>query len=452
MSGFEPLIDQWPIYRQEPSEQDYALFYAPGYIAVVPSARVDDFTQDILSPVPCQPVAMALHDHAHLAQTARLAQTEGSFRPICLTLYLHNECNLHCTYCFANPSHTPQARLQIPEIRAAAQLVLENCRERKRPFTLVIHGGGEPTLHQPLLEETINTIEEMAASYNLPLFRYIATNGIMSATKAKWVAQHFDLVGLSCDGPPEIQDRQRPAYNGQHSSQQVAKTAVIIRESGTPLHVRVTLLPSMLNQQVRIAHYLCQTLQPTEIHVEPVYHVGRATQTIPYTPEQSDQFVIEFYRAQQVARQYGVHWSTSGSRPYEIHGPYCHVFRDVLNLVPGGIATACFQTTDKAQAEQVQANIGSVQNNRFVLAPKHIATLRQKYGTLPTACQNCFNQFHCTRTCPNTCLPQDTTTTPFYCLVQQKLMHTQLQTIAHQLRNESPHNNEIIGRVIERSP
>jgi sulfatase maturation enzyme AslB (radical SAM superfamily) len=448
-AGLQLLTTQWPIYRQVHGEEDYALFYAPGYMAVVPSDQAGSFTQDVLSPVPHEPVAASLRDHACAAQLTRAAQIQDPFRPVCLTLYLHNECNLQCTYCFSEPSRKLQERLRMRDVRAAAQLILDNCSVAGRPFTLVIHGGGEPTLHRPLLEEALNTVEMMTASYNLPLFRYLATNGIMSPARAKWIAQRFDLIGLSCDGPPEIQDGQRLTWQGQGSSQYVARTAAIIRERGTPLHIRVTLLPSMLDQQVEIAHYLCLTLQPTEIHVEPVYQAGRAIRENGFIQEQSEQFVTEFYRAKQVAHQYGVGWSTSGSRPGEIHGPYCHVFRDVLNLVPGGVASACFQVTNKEQAKQLQVNIGSVQDNRFVLAHEHIDTLRQQHSLLPVACQNCFNQFHCTRTCPNACFSSQTdAVTAFYCAIQQKLIQTQLQTIAQQLWNARPQNNLIIGYVI----
>lgn len=454
VSGFQPLGSRaLPIYSRADTEEGHALFYAPGYVAVVPSAQVEVFTRDVLLPAPGGPVAAALRYHAHAALVARKTQTTGAFRPVCLTLYLHNECNLHCTYCFAEPTHTPQERLQMPEIRAAAQLVLDHCRSRGQPFTLVCHGGGEPTLHKPLLEEALNTIEAMVEAVNLPIFRYIATNGVMSTAKARWVGQRFDLVGLSCDGPADIQTDQRPTWCGQASSAFVERTASIIREQGTPLHVRVTLLPDTIVRQVEIAHYICQKLGPAEVHVEPVYGVGRAANGVGLTLAQADLFVAEFYRAQQVARQYGVHWSTSGSRPGEIHGSYCHVFRDVLNLVPGGVVTACFQATDKGQAEQLQFDIGQFHENRFVLAEKRIATLRQRLSIVPTRCQSCFNQFHCTRACPNACPANSTSpVSDFHCLTQQKLTLTRLEMLARQLLAQKDNGDVIAGATVRFQP
>ncbi len=102
---------------------------------------------------------------------------EGAFSPECLTLYMNNECNLSCVYCHSDPSPGPASRLDEETIVAAAEVVAENCKQKGRPFYLVFHGGGEPTLHRervelgPLVSEVVSEIEVARADRGVALER-----------------------------------------------------------------------------------------------------------------------------------------------------------------------------------------------------------------------------------------------------------------------------------------
>lgn len=65
-----------------------------------------------------------------------------------------------------------------------------------------------------------------------------------------------------------------------------------------------------------------------------------------------------FLDGQSTAQKYGVSWLTSGSRPDEIHGPFCQVFRNVLNLTPDGSATACFKSNRTVELESLGLQLG----------------------------------------------------------------------------------------------
>jgi sulfatase maturation enzyme AslB (radical SAM superfamily) len=348
-----------------------------------------------------------------------------------LTLYLHNECNLRCQYCFSAPSPAPAARLSLPAMAAAARLVLPNCRAQGRPLVAVFHGGGEPALHLPLLLEALDLLEGLADAYGVPLFRYIATNGVLPASTAVWIGQRFDRVGLSCDGPPEIQDAQRPQWGGQATAGSVERTAAIVREHGAALHVRATVTPATADRQAEIAAYLCQALQPEEIHVEADYRAGRAGSGPCFAGDQADLFVAGFLAAQAVASAHGVAWRNSGSRLDELHGPFCNVLREVIHLVPGDAAVACFLDTDASQAGQRQAVIGRLVGDRLVLDDAAIHALRQRLAGQPARCKSCFNQFHCARACPEACALADAS--DFLCRLRQQLAHAHLHWQAEQM-------------------
>lgn len=418
-----------PIFHRE-LEGGGRAFYAPGYLMVLNGAYARNL--DLNQPLPA---FQQLCARAQKALASWKALTERPFMPLCLTLYLNNECNLHCRYCFSMPQPHTAPRLEIDAIRAGGKIVARNCQSQGRPLTVVFHGGGEPSLHQDDLEAALDTVQQIAAEYGIPLFRYLATNGVMPEQRARWIATHIDLIGISCDGAPEIQGTQRPLRGGANSAPYLERTAQIIREAGKPLHVRVTLTPRTYTRQVEIADYICRILRPSEIHVEPVYGVGRgAPLAETWQPDDVPQFVLAFEEGRTVAAQYGVLWRTSGARLGDIHGAYCHLFRNVLNLVPGGIATACFCTSDEGTIESRGTRIGQREGASLALDVRRIMDMQAVLSTLNAPCEGCFNRFHCTHGCPEFCpldpslqTEGDALTNTFRCQVTRALAEAQLK-------------------------
>jgi len=403
-AGFRPVRGAGlPLFWCE--RGDATLFYAPGCLCVVAAEHTEAF-QATLGP---QATGWAGRLWQHAVQTAmeNAHRRQAPFYPTSLTLALNNACNLNCTYCFGDPSPSPTVSLDPAAVTAAATLVAAQCRQYNHRFTVVFDGGGEPTLDLNQLEALLARVEGIAATYGVPLFRAIVTNGFLPESGAVWLARHFDLVTLSCDGPPELQDLQRPPLNGLGSARIVERTAHILRDEGRPFHVRVTITAANLNRQAEIAAYLCYGLVPQEIHVEPVHRGGRGT-ALP--PERAAEFVDHFLAAQAAARRYGIPWVSSGSRPSEQHGPHCHLFHAMLHLVPGEVATVCFKLSTALQVLTKAATIGTLDRatGRFVLDEAHLQTLRSRLSTLLPPCADCFNRYHCAQECPDSC-PLDLT-------------------------------------------
>lgn len=479
---FQPLQGtELPIYRLDGPQ--YATFYAPGCLCVV--ARYDvDWFQASLAHQARGPVTSAneplRYPGAARASSSRPAGEDWAnqlwryavramreaerrraedFQPECLTLYLNNECNLGCTYCYANPSREPSQRLDLDTIAAGASLVAANCRRKGRPFYAVFHGGGEPTLCHNHIEAALDVVEAAARASDLDIVRYVATNGLLSEDKAVWLAGRFDLIGLSCDGPPAIHDRQRPRADGRGSSETVKRIAHILRQEGAVLHVRATITRRSLHRQAEVAEYICSQLAPHEIHFEPVYRGGRTSAAISLSADQAPAYVTHFLAAQGVANAYGIPLYGTGSRPADIHGPFCHVFRQVLNLLPGGLATACFKISRADETSEKDAAIGLLNRvtGRFEIDQRHVQALRRRLGEHLVACRVCFNRYHCARECPDHCpldgeRPGIGAEPGFRCRVQQAMTLAVLQQAAARLwtqvetgAEKGPHGTRDLG-------
>lgn len=453
-SGFAPVrTTELPVFRRD--HEEYTAFYAPGFLVVVPASGTGRFESALggaaRRPDP-DPVPAALIRHAQRAVAARAATATAPFEPVCLTLYLGNRCNLNCAYCYASSSRAGAAPLDWSAIRAGARQVLANCERRGEPLTVVFHGGGEPTLFPDLIDRVLDELEQLTASRRMRIFRYLATNGVLPAALVRRLARRFDTIGISCDGPERWQTLQRPTWAGRASTPVVERTAKAIRAGGTPLHVRVTVTARTLHHQAEIARYLCERLEPDEIGAEPLYLGGRAQPGAALRADQAAAFVDGFLEARQVAATFGVPWRTSGSRIAELHGPYCNVFRDVLQLVPGGVATACFKTSDARESEARGMTIGSTRGEAgevLVLDRDRITALRRLLSAQPGPCGDCFNRFHCTLGCPDSCQLEPPAELPnFRCGVQLNLAQRALDDLAAAMWSDQGFQQHIVGQEV----
>ena len=405
-----------PIFRIDTPGR--SLIYAPGKFASVCPEEAD-LLQDAwegpagLNGNPLvQDVSAWIEGHGREVVQARRLWLEEPFMPECLTVYLSNSCNLKCLYCFASGGDDRESTgradmlsiMNRPVISAAARLVAKNCAAKGKKFVIALHGGGEPTIHWGLVKGIVRLSRVLAQEYGIPWFGYIATNGVMSQNHALWLGRHFDVVGLSCDGPPEIQDRQRCLHNGGKSSLFVERTARMIKNAGGRVEVRSTITPATIERQAEIVSYVYHKLGASTVRLEPAY-CGRNGIEQRFTKEDANRFVSHFLEAQDMATSVGCALSFSGVRTDEIHGPYCDVLRNVLRLTPDGAATACFFSTGSHDPAGRQLQIGKVDETtgEFSLDMDRIDTFRQEAGAIPSGCRKCINSNSCTRACPDHC-------------------------------------------------
>lgn len=433
-AGFTPLPGAVrPLYRSQGKHAN--LYYAPGYLLRVDLAFVPGIEREILDPK-CsshQPDVAALLAHSTQAEQNWKELVERPYEPQSLHLYMNRRCQLACRYCFSDlPDSMDSGELSINGVLASAKLVAKHCANRDLPLVVVFHGGGEPILSWRLIDRLQVELRRLANMCGIPLLRYVATHGVMTEQRARWLAHSFDLVGLSIDGPPDIQSLQRPLRRaGGESTPAILRTARILHEYGTPVRARVTLTSQSVSRQFEICRYLCENIFPSSISVEPVFHGGRAHPHMLMREEQLDDFVESFFDARAEARCYGVDWQISGVRPAEVHGPYCNIFRQVLQLVPGDMMSVCFKDTSAEQARARGMTAGHFMKDLY-LEHEHIKVLRMAF-TRPAACERCILNYHCTFNCPNSCLLRKETTTDILCQLLKRIFSGLLREKADEL-------------------
>lgn len=391
-----------PVYSLERKEGP--IIYAPGlaikvsreenqalraaFTAQKPSALSENLKQAYLN----------IYDHALKKQESYNAYLKKDFFPLSLTLNISNECNFNCVYCYTRSSvRETKGILSKRTAEAAARAVAANCKAVNKPLTVVFHGGGEPSFHWEYLKELFCSMKSIAGSFQIPLFSYISTNGFLKPEQAGWLASNINLIGVSIDGTPEWQDRNRKTTSGDKTSDTVAKTIEIINQIGGNVQARSTVTPENMLCQEEMARYLISRLRVKTIRFEPKYGQKGSL----FREPDAELFAENFIAARNLARASGAVLNFSGVRLNEIHGVYCDVLRDNLRIGPGDTAENCFFrpghgkyfTTGMYDQSIDRFNLNNASNTQAI----------KKAACAHNGCRNCFLQYHCSRGCPDVC-------------------------------------------------
>ena len=425
--SFSPFAgESLPIFHKF-RERD-VLFYALGYLA-----RVEKSNWEALLYSSDEWQRLQSHAKRSLDKPESWSQP---FSPISLHIYLTRRCNLNCVYCFSNPGETPSKSLTLstPAILTGAHLVADQCQKRKLPMTCVFHGGGEPTLDNRI-EPIAYYVKDLCRQKEISLFMYLATNGVMSPDKFEKIAKLFDLIGLSCDGPPKIQDAQRPRMDGNQSSPFVEHTASIFHDHNQAFEARVTLTKQSWEKMPEIAAYFIEEIHPQAINVELSYQ----TTDFPVDETEFDSFIKRYFQAQDLCEAAGIPWRTSRMRPGQHHRQYCHILQDTLQIIPGDAATLCFLDNDRFESSCLGTQIGDydAMKRAWILDDTKINTLRQNILKEADICNQCIVQTHCHRSCPDRCPISSPLNLPdIHCKLNQRLFNALLLRESNKLEEK----------------
>ncbi len=162
-----------------------------------------------------------------------------------MVLEVAQDCNLRCTYCYAEGgAYGGERRLLTPQMaRKAVRLLIREAGDRE-VVTLVLFGG-EPLLNMPAVEAAVEEAELRGKEAGKRVQMSLTTNGtLLQPQIISFLHRHRVAVSVSLDGPPDLHDANRPDAAGQGSYARILPNLKgLLQNSPAPVAARVTLTP-----------------------------------------------------------------------------------------------------------------------------------------------------------------------------------------------------------------
>ena len=152
-------------------------------------------------------------------------------------LYLTEDCNLRCRYCFV-PKKPKRMSLEVG--REAIDFMLAAPAKVKR--VSIVFFGGEPLLEFDTLRELTLYGEQRSSEIGRQIKFSVTTNGTLVTDEVfEFLTKHNIHMNLSIDGGPKTQNRNRRMADGSGSFDLVERTlarASAHTEEGNPDDLR----------------------------------------------------------------------------------------------------------------------------------------------------------------------------------------------------------------------
>jgi uncharacterized protein len=158
-----------------------------------------------------------------------------------IVLLITSTCNLRCTYCYANfGDYHSNNRTFMPMDTAIQTLGLVT--EKYKGIERIKIFGGEPTLNLRVIENICKYVKNRLRK-NPPQIG-IVTNLITIPDGFLKLIQKYHLnVTVSCDGPPEINDRLRMFPNGKGTFKTIWGNIEKVKRTGQTISIEAVYTP-----------------------------------------------------------------------------------------------------------------------------------------------------------------------------------------------------------------
>jgi len=301
-----------------------------------------------------------------------------------LALFPTTECNAACIYCYADSEKKGKAM-----DFETAKNAIDHYSKEKPLQEIFFHGGGEPTLAFPLIKE----ITAYAKKKNPKIKTGIQSNGFFPVEIAEWISENIDIVSISCDGPPEIQNFQRPIENGKNSSKAVEKNIKFLSEK-KQVGINATVISKNAGRQEEVLEY--------------AFRMGiKDAEFGPFIASKKSKgnrlsislnaFVDGFLKAKEFAEEFGM-LLHSEFLPLKARYSLCGFCKPLVAITTDGFVSACWETTSKESGPQ-EFIYGKMAQKDPVFDERALEKIKSRAVENMPECRECWLKWTCAGGC-----------------------------------------------------
>ena len=321
-----------------------------------------------------------------------------------ISFFLTTKCNLNCIYCYNSVERNKVKDITLPFecAKSGIDWYWANTSSRHIRF----YGPGEPTQAYELMRK----ITEYAKGKSDKVTMEIQTNGVFNAKVREWLLNNANIIWLSFDGTPDIQNHNRPVRNGKPSSPIIESNAKWLikhsNERDLMVGARVTMTDNNNDRQIEMVDYF-SSLGIKYIWTNPLFYSVDEKPVCFDIEKQStfhfnmDEYIKRYLEARIYAEKKGVFWGSFLAVNFDGESCYnCRACSPTPHLTPDGYLSACDMVVLGQNAHHMDCLIyGRWDSNskKFELDNEKIRSLRERKSTNLSLqhCNQCEVRLHC---------------------------------------------------------
>lgn len=320
------------------------------------------------------------------------------YRKKCISLLMTTKCNLACSYCYLGNCIEDAQTIDVEFARRG----IRDFFETSGSYHIRFFGAGEPTLELAKIKDLLGFAKELAGD---KLIAEIQTNGVFSADTASWLVENIDIIWISCDGPPNVQDYLRSTGNGGKTSPIIERNIAIMLDSQIKqniIGIRSTITPMNLYQQKEMVEYF-STLGVKVVFTDPVFPPVQSDVTSVdlglddgFMMEYARQFLGAHLYAKEIGIFYGSVLAINFDEPTEY---FCRSCLPCPHLTTDGYVSCCDMAfIDSILPELVYGEYDKA-SATIHYYPERIAAIRSRKASNLIECQGCEVLYNCAGAC-----------------------------------------------------
>ena len=213
-------------------------------------------------------------------------------------LILTTGCNLACKYCYIENNvcnNQKEHSMSKQTARLAIDRFVEHLTSTGLKEAEIILYGGEPLTNWDCVKEVTEYTKEVTKDKDLNIVISMVTNGtLIDEEKAEFIVKNGLRVGISIDGPKEINDSNR-IYRGTNRSvyDRVINTVDLLNAKGVDFGFSITLSNQFIKNKEDVIEWL-KSMQVNGIAYN-LYHFSENDDTWERTYEDQSDYLLESF-------------------------------------------------------------------------------------------------------------------------------------------------------------
>jgi uncharacterized protein len=322
-----------------------------------------------------------------------------------LRIHVTEDCSLRCVYCYLEGGK----KIGKTSIEKISTLIDQFIDIKSPLVTVNLHGGGEPLMDIALVKEIVKTVNSKIKNIQWT----IQTNGIISERTIDFLNEHNFQIGISIDGPPDIQNQQRPGINGKKFSEFTEKAIAYVLKTKPENLLTISVITNYsVHLQKDILKYL-YNLGVQRAVFDPLTELGRV-----FTSQVSKNINNDMVKSPNLlvfCKNFldALNWASDNSMVLttdfirtafmsaNLLDRNCNACSSALNLTTDGYLTACTRGFSLDESKNNLFVFGEYENESksFQIFKDKQKLLQDRSVYNIEKCKKCYLKFSCAGDC-----------------------------------------------------